>query len=99
MRWPGFRPIWACCAGCSRTRTSFQASSTLASSGGTLALKPHSFELRDRGAVSLVDASGSRDGDEFAETLRVVMGLGDGRVKELWIDPVDRESFGRAFGG
>jgi len=24
--------------------------------------------------------------------------MADGRVKELWIDPVDRESFERAFG-
>lgn len=67
-------------------------------SGGTLTLKPNSFELRDRGAVSLVDASGNRDGDEFTERLRVVLGLADGRVKEVWIDPVDRESFSRAFG-
>ena len=67
-------------------------------SGGTLALKPQSFELRDRGAVSLLDATGSRDGTEFAEKVRLVLGLSAGRVQELWIDPVDRESFARAFG-
>jgi hypothetical protein len=67
-------------------------------SGGTLALKANSFELRDRGAVSLVDATGTRNGAEFSERVRVIMGLADGRVRELWIDPVDRESFGRTFG-
>lgn len=67
-------------------------------SGGTLALKANSFEIRDRGAVSLVDATGKRGDDEFSERLRVVLGLADGRVKEVWIDPVDRESFARAFG-
>lgn len=67
-------------------------------SGGTLALKANSFEIRDRGAVSLIDATGKRGDDEFTERLRVIMGLADGRVKEVWIDPVDRESFARALG-
>ncbi len=67
-------------------------------SGGTLVLKPQSFEIRDRGAVSLVDATGKRGEEEFSETLRVVMGMADGRVKEVWIDPVDRASFDKSFG-
>ena len=50
-------------------------------SGGTVDFKPQSFELRDRGAVSLVHAVGSRDGADFLEHVRVVFGLADGRVK------------------
>jgi hypothetical protein len=64
-------------------------------SGGTLELQPQSFELRDRGAVSLIHAIGSRDGAEFVEHVRVIFGLADGRVKELWLDPGDRASFAR----
>jgi SnoaL-like domain len=63
--------------------------------GGNLDFKPQSFELRDRGAVSLVHAVGSRDGEEFVEHVRVVFGLADGRVKELWLDPGDRASFAK----
>lgn len=66
--------------------------------GGTLELKPQSFELRDRGAVSLLDVSGTRDGAPFAEKVRLIMGLAGGRIQELWLDPGDRESFGRVFG-
>jgi hypothetical protein len=68
-------------------------------SGGTLKLKPQSFELRERGAVSLVEATATVDGEEATDVLRVVLGLANGRVQELWIDPVDRESFDRRFGG
>lgn len=64
-------------------------------SGGTLAFKPQSFELRDRGAVSLVHAVGSRDGAEFLENVRVILGLAEGRVRELWLDPGDRASFAK----
>ena len=67
-------------------------------SGGTLEFKPQSFELRDRGAFTVITASGRRGEDEFSETLKVVLGLAGGRVQELWIDPVDRESFERTFG-
>ena len=67
-------------------------------SGGTLALKPQSFELRERGAVSLVEACGSADGEDYTEIVRLVLGMANGRVQELWIDPVDRESFERRFG-
>jgi hypothetical protein len=63
--------------------------------GGNLGFKPQSFELRDRGAVSLVHAVGSRDGEEFVEHVRVIFGLADGRVKELWLDPGDRASFAK----
>ena len=67
--------------------------------GGTLQLKPQSFELRERGAVSLVEATATVDGEEATDKLRVVLGLANGRVQEMWIDPVDRESFERRFGG
>ncbi len=63
--------------------------------GETLEFKPQSFELRDRGAVSLVHAVGSRDGAEFVEHVRVILGLADGRIKELWLDPGDRPSFAK----
>lgn len=66
-----------------------------AASGGSLAFLPQSFELRDRGAVSLVHATGARDGAEFVEHVRLVFGLADGRVKELWLDPGDRASFAK----
>jgi hypothetical protein len=64
-------------------------------SGGSLAFLPQSFELRDRGAVSLVHAMGAKDGAEFVEHVRFVFGLADGRVKELWLDPGDRASFAK----
>jgi len=64
-------------------------------SGGSLAFKPQSFELRDRGAVSLVHAVGARDGVEFVEHVRLILGLEDGKVKELWLDPGDRGSFAK----
>ena len=66
-------------------------------SGDTLQFQPQSFELRDRGAVSLVHAVGTRDGAEFVENVRMILGLADGRVKELWIDPGDRASFAKNF--
>jgi hypothetical protein len=64
-------------------------------SGGTLEYKPQSFELRERGAVSLVHVVGSRDGVEFLEHLRVIIGMDEGRIKELWLDPGDRPSFAK----
>jgi hypothetical protein len=64
-------------------------------SGGTLQFRPQSFEFRDRGAVSLVHAVGSRDGAEFLEHLRLIFGMAEGRIKEFWIDPGDRESFAK----
>jgi hypothetical protein len=63
------------------------------SAGGTVEFKPQSFELRERGAVSLVHVHGSRDGAEFVEHLRVIIGMDEGRIKELWLDPGDRASF------
>jgi hypothetical protein len=63
--------------------------------GETLEFRPQSFELRDRGAVSLVHAVGSREGEEFVEHVRVILGLADGRIKELWLDPGDRLSFAK----
>lgn len=62
-------------------------------SGDTLEFKPQSFELRERGAVSLVHALGARDGEDFLEHVRLVLGMDAGRVKELWLDPGDRPSF------
>src|SRR5947209_6735745 len=44
-------------------------------SGGTLTFKPQSFELRDRGAVSLVHAVGTTGGVEFVEHIRMIFGL------------------------
>jgi ketosteroid isomerase-like protein len=67
-------------------------------SGGTLVLTPRSFELKDRVGMSVLEASGTRDGEPFTETLRLVLGLAGGRVKELWVDPVDTESFAKALG-
>jgi hypothetical protein len=43
----------------------------------------------------LVHAVGTRDGADFLEHVRVVFGLADGRVKELWLDPGDRASFAK----
>lgn len=63
--------------------------------GETLEYKPQSFELRERGAVSLVHVHGSRDGAEFVEHLRVILGMDAGRIKELWLDPGDRSSFAK----
>jgi|GEM_PF-4843247 len=62
---------------------------------GSLTFRPQSFELRERGAVSLVHATGVRDGEEFLEHLRVIFGLGEGRIQELWLDPGDRASFAK----
>lgn len=64
-------------------------------SGETVEYKPQSFELRERGAVSLVHVHGSRDGAEFLEHLRVIIGMDEGRIKELWLDPGDRPSFAK----
>ncbi|MGQ0467647.1 MAG: hypothetical protein ACT4QG_20300 [Sporichthyaceae bacterium] len=66
-----------------------------AASGDTLEYKPQSFELRDRGAVSLVHAVGTKDGENFVEHLRVILGMDGGRVAELWLDPGDRPSFAK----
>lgn len=63
--------------------------------GETVEYKPQSFELRERGAVSLVHVHGSRDGSEFVEHLRVIIGMDEGRIKELWLDPGDRPSFAK----
>lgn len=71
----------------------------VAASGGTLQFRPQSFELRERGAVSLVHAAGSADGADYVEHLRMVFGLDGGRVKEMWIDPGDRASFAAKLGG
>jgi hypothetical protein len=62
---------------------------------GTLEFRPQSFEFRDRGAVSLVHAVGTRNGAEFTEHLRLIFGMADGRIKEFWIDPGDRASFAK----
>ena len=64
-------------------------------SGETVEFKPQSFELRERGAVSLLHVHGSRDGTDFVEHVRLVLGMDAGRVKELWLDPGDRPSFAK----
>jgi hypothetical protein len=63
----------------------------------SLEFKPQSFELRDRGAVSLVHAVSTHGDVEFVEFIRLIFGLEEGRVKELWLDPGDRASFAKHF--
>ena len=68
-----------------------------AAAAGKLDLELQSYDVQHAAAAAVVRIGADRDGASYRDTVRLVLSLGGGKIKELWLDPVDAAAFDAFF--
>jgi ketosteroid isomerase-like protein len=60
-------------------------------------LELQTFDVQHSLAAAVVRIGAHREGASYRDTIRLVMSLEGGKIKELWLDPVDAAAFDAFF--